>query len=171
MKKELKGGILILIVMLIIIICGFMACSNGVNGNQSKDRVSTIYLMPLDGISEKQLLQLKSDIEKNFADNEDMHFIVDTLGHRNSPKECLNKAKTRLWAKSMVNFLKANYLEIAEAKAKEMLNLTASNIKIVILSELPIGIFQQISRGKKILALWVFHSCPTGKQALFPLID
>lgn len=114
MKKVLREGFLITVAIISFIMCGLTACDN-----KSKDSVSTVFLVPLDGISEKQILQLKSQLEKNFFEKEDMHFIIDTLGHRNSPKECLNKAKTRLWAKSMVKFLKTNSSDIAESKAKE----------------------------------------------------
>lgn len=114
MKKVLRESFLITIAIMSFIICGLTACDN-----KSKESVSTVFLVPLDGVSEKQMLQLKSDLEKNFFDKEENRFIIDTLGHQNSPKECLNKAKTRLWAKSMVNFLKSQYSEAAESKAKE----------------------------------------------------
>lgn len=124
MRKVFKKGLLITIAIVGFIICGLTACEN-----KSRDSVSTIFLVPLDGISEKQILQLKSELEKNFFDKEDTHFLVDTLGHRDSPKECLNKSKTRLWAKSMVPFLKTNYLDVAEAKAKENAKMSGKKYK------------------------------------------
>lgn len=124
MKKVLRKVFLITVAIISFIMCGLTACDN-----KSKDSVSTVFLVPLDGISEKQILQLKSELEKNFFEKEDMHFIIDTLGHRNSPKECLNKAKTRLWAKSMVEFLKTNYSDMAESKAKENAKLSGKKYK------------------------------------------
>ena len=90
MKKVLRKGFLIFIAFVSVILCCLTACDN-----KSKDSLTTIFLVPLDGISEKQLLRLKAELGKNFFDKEEFQFVVDTLGHRNSPKECLNKTKTR----------------------------------------------------------------------------
>ena len=124
MKKMLKAGRLIVIAIMGFIMCGLTACET-----KSKDSSSSIFLVPLDGISDKQILQLKSELEKNFFDKEGTYFIVDTLGPGDSPKECLNKAKTRLWAKSMVKFLKTNYSNAAESKAKENAKLRDKEYK------------------------------------------
>lgn len=102
--------------------CFLASCENGTRSSydsKESEEVSTVFLVPLDGITEKQLLRLKSELEKNFFDKEERSFIIDTLGHRDSPKECLNKTKSRLWAKTMVDFLKRDYSEPAETKAKE----------------------------------------------------
>ena len=124
MKKLFGKGFLIAVAVVGVILYGLPACVD-----KQEESLSTVFLVPLDGISEKQLLSLQSDLEKNFFDKEEVHFIIDSLGHSNSPKECLNKAKTRLWAKSMVKFLKTNYSDEAEAKAKENAKMMGKNYK------------------------------------------
>lgn len=114
----------IVLIFLSLIIYGFTECRN-----RKESEISTVFLVPLDGISDSQIEQLKRDLEKNFFDKEETNFIVDTLGHKNSPEECLNKAKTRLWAKSMVKFLKSEYSEAAESKAKENAKLRGMKYK------------------------------------------
>lgn len=85
----------------------------------SGKEVTTIFLVPMDGISQKQINQLKSDLERNFFNERKDSFIIETVDHIVTPDDCLNKAKTRLWAKSVIPFLKSNYSDMAEAKAKE----------------------------------------------------
>ena len=81
--------------------------------------VSTVFLVPMDGITKKQIMQLKADLEKKFFEGQWNPIVVDTLPHLNSTENCLNDKKTRLSSKRMIKFLQDNYVNKVERKAKE----------------------------------------------------
>lgn len=113
-----KRNVWFLIIVMGVMTFGFYACHKNSEDADSA-MISTVFLVPLDGVSQSRINQLKTELEKNFFDDSENHFVVDILEHKNSSADCLNKAKTRLWARSMIDFLKTNYSDTAEAKAKE----------------------------------------------------
>ena len=86
--------------------------------NQNKNNELTIFLVPLDNISDVQLDGLKRDLIQNFTDSAFKECIIEKLDNVNSPDTCLNDLKTRLSAKRLIWFLENNYGPVAEKRLK-----------------------------------------------------
>lgn len=80
--------------------------------------VCTVFLVPMDGITNQQITQLKTDLEKKFFEGMYNSFVVDTLPHLISNNDCLNEKKSRLSAKKMIKFLRDTYEDKVENRAK-----------------------------------------------------
>lgn len=77
-----------------------------------------IGLVPMDGITEKQISTLEEKLKKNLyaIQNKDSgiedfpyYYEISVLPHENSPETCLNEAKTRFRATKLVDYLKIKY--------------------------------------------------------------
>ncbi len=81
--------------------------------------VITVFLVPMDGMSAKEMNQLKEDFQTYFTDKLWEPYIVELLEPMATPDSCRNDAKTRLRADKMLRTLHDKYSDIAKKKAKE----------------------------------------------------
>lgn len=77
----------------------------------------TVFVVPLDGISDAEADKLKEDFAVNFADKRWEPYTVETLPHANVPDSCYNARHTRYSAKKVMAFLEDKYAETAKEKA------------------------------------------------------
>ncbi len=81
--------------------------------------VITVFLVPLDGISEKDIEKAKNDFSELFAEKQWEPYIVTTLPHLSPTDTCLNDAKTRYRARKLISLLDTQYKETAKKLARK----------------------------------------------------
>ena len=79
----------------------------------------TVCFVPLDGITNSQIDQLKKEFKENFSDKRDEVFFVESLEHFNTPDSCINKKYHRFEAGTMLKFLGKQFGEEASQIAGE----------------------------------------------------
>lgn len=79
----------------------------------------TVFLVPLDGISEKEIEKARKDFSEHFAEKQWEPYIVTTLPHMFSPDTCLNDTKTRYRAKKLISMLENQYKDTAKNIAQK----------------------------------------------------
>lgn len=112
--------------------CGFlcMVITSGcqVSSKNSEDNESsehhpsslTLFLAPMDGVTEAEAVQLGKEFTKNFASRQFEQCEVLTLPHLSSPDSCLNGAKTRYRADKLLKTLMNKHSKSCKEKADEL---------------------------------------------------
>ena len=97
----------------------FSACDKINSSNKEKE--ITVCFVPLDGISNSQMENLKKEFKENFSDKRQEVFFVESLEHFNTPDSCINKKYNRFEARTMLKFLGNQFGQAASQIAGENL--------------------------------------------------
>ena len=82
--------------------------------------VAHVFLVPLDGVTDSRIKELKQGLKDIFAYNFNCTSdVFEILPRGTSPETCMNDMGTRLSAKKMIKFLHTNYADTAKAKTPE----------------------------------------------------
>lgn len=79
----------------------------------------TVFLVPMDGMSTKDMNQLKEDFQTHFTDRQWEPYVVELLEPMTTPDSCHNDIRSRFRADKMLRTLNHKYSKEAQKKAKE----------------------------------------------------
>lgn len=121
-SKRIKRTIAYVVSFILCI--SVLSCTCTTDSSSYKDihdmsLLTTVFLVPLDNVSENQMEELKESFMRNFADSVWYPYTVEILNGMASPDSCKNDLKTRLSAKRMISFLEDQYGPTAEKKSKK----------------------------------------------------